>query len=223
MTGIMNDKPQLPRAIWVGLGLMLALLALAFLASVAKVGQLHMHPKLPVLGNVADFSLTNQDGRVTTLADLSNQVWVADLIFTRCPGPCPRMTAQMKSMQDKLAESPGVKLVTLTTDPEYDSAAVLRKYGTFYGADFNRWTFLTGPKTNIAQLAVSSLKLNLLPTDQGDRKDVADLFIHSTIFVLVDRHAHLRNIFETGGENVDWTNVVQPRLLHDIHELENEP
>ena len=76
---------------------------------------------LPVLGHVADFTLTNQDGQVTTLADLTNHVWVADIIFTRCAGPCPIMTAQMKSLQDALPPASRAKLVTLTTDPDYDT------------------------------------------------------------------------------------------------------
>ena len=54
---------------------------------------------LRVIGPVADFTLTNQDGQATSLADLTNHVWVADIIFTRCAGPCPRMTGQMRSLQ----------------------------------------------------------------------------------------------------------------------------
>ena len=48
-----------------------------------------------------------------------------------------------------------------------------------------------------------------------DQKNAADLFIHTTIFVVVDKHAQLRGIFETGGDGVDWTNVVQPKLARD--------
>ena len=45
---------------------------------------------LPVYGQIADFTLTNQNGAVLSLADLRGHVWVADIIFTRCAGPCPR-------------------------------------------------------------------------------------------------------------------------------------
>ncbi len=40
------------------------------------------------------------------------------------------------------------KLVTLTTDPDYDTPSILKRYGEHYGADFQRWTFLTGDKKN---------------------------------------------------------------------------
>jgi cytochrome oxidase Cu insertion factor (SCO1/SenC/PrrC family) len=65
--------------------------------------------------------------------------------------------------------------------------------------------------------------LSAVPVKLEDQKSVADLFIHTTIFVLVDKHAQLRASFETGGDGVDWTNSVQPQLLQAVRQLENEP
>jgi protein SCO1/2 len=175
-----------------------------------------------VLGSVADFTLTNQDGQPTTLAALTNHVWVADIIFTRCAGPCPRMTGQMQTVQTLLPAPSQARLVTLTTDPGYDSPAVLKKYGERFGADFGRWMFLTGSKSQIAGLAGDSLKLSAVPVKPEDRLDSADLFIHTTIFVLVDKRAELRGVFETGGDSVDWTNNVLPKLLKSVAQLEQE-
>ena len=103
--------------------------------------------------------------------------------------------------------------MTLTTDPDFDSPAVLKKYGEHFGADFSRWTFLTGTKAQIAALASDSLKLSAVPVKPADRQNDADLFIHTTIFVLVDKHAQLRGSFETGGEGVDWTNAVRTEIV----------
>jgi len=201
------------------MGLLLGLLALIYLFSVAELKQKF---SLPVLGQIADFTLTNQDGKVTTLTDLTNHVWVADIIFTRCAGPCPIMTGQMKKLQDALPQSSDAKLVTLTTDPDYDSPAVMKKYGERFGADFNRWIFLTGTKPEIAGLGGGSLKLSAVPIKPEDQKNAADLFIHSTIFVAIDKHAQLRGIFETEGDGIDWAGV-QPKILATIHQLEREP
>lgn len=213
---------QLPRTLWLGVTLLFGLLGLTYLLSLAEVSRVVKHTP-PVLGQISDFTLTNQDGKITTLADLTNHVWVADIIFTRCAGPCPRMTGQMKSLQDLLPQNSNAKLVTLTTDPDYDSPEVLKRYGERFNADFNHWTFLTGTKNEIAALASGSLKLSAVPVKLEDQKSVADLFIHTTIFVVVDKRAQLRGIFETGGEGVDWTNTVQPKLLATIRQLEREP
>jgi protein SCO1/2 len=212
-----------PRTLWVGVLLFFALFALAFLLWFLQAARNFGPAPLRVIGPVADFTLTNQDGQATSLAALTNHVWVADIIFTRCAGPCPRMTGQMRSLQGLLPKASQARLMTLTTDPEFDSPAVLKKYGERFGADFSRWTFLTGTKAQIAGLAGDSLKLSAVPVKPADRQNDADLFIHTTIFVLVDKHAQLRGIFETGGEGVDWTNTVQPRLLRAIRQLENEP
>jgi protein SCO1 len=218
---IMAETPQsLPRSLWIGIILLLGLLCLAAWLSVVDLW--HQQPPLPIDGQIADFTLTNEDGTVTTLADLTNHVWVADIIFTRCAGPCPRMTAQMKSIQDSLSANGNVRLVTLTTDPDYDSPKILKRYGEHFGADFSRWIFLTGTKTQIANLASGSLKLGSTPIASKDQKDAADLFIHTTIFVLIDKHARMRGIYETGGEDVDWTHSMRPALLGAIRRLESE-
>jgi protein SCO1/2 len=218
----MAETPQqLPRTLWLGTGLVFGLLGLAYLLSLTELDRAHKIA-LPALGPIADFTLTNQDGKITTLADLSNHVWVADIIFTRCAGPCPIMTGQMKMLQDALPQTSQAKLVTLTTDPDYDSPDVMKRYAGRFNADFNRWTFLTGTKSEIAALASGSLKLSAVPVKSGDQKNPADLFIHTTIFVVVDKHAQLRGIFETGGEGVDWTKV-QPRVIATVRQLEREP
>jgi protein SCO1/2 len=218
----MPEPKQFPRTVWLGISLAFGMLGLGYLVSLTEMTRAHKST-LPVIGQIADFTLTNQDGKITTLANLTNHVWVADIIFTRCAGPCPIMTGHMKSVQDALPQNSDAKLVTLTTDPDYDSPAVIKKYGNHFGADFNRWTFLTGTKSEIANLASGSLKLSAVPVKLEDQKSVADLFIHSTYFVVVDKHAQLRGVFETGGDGVDWTNDIQPKLLATVRQLEREP
>jgi cytochrome oxidase Cu insertion factor (SCO1/SenC/PrrC family) len=203
--------------------LFFAAFALAFALWLSQALRHPPEPPLHVIGPVADFTLTNQDGKLTTLADLTNRVWVADIVFTRCAGPCPRMTGQMRELQAALPADSPARLVTLTTDPEFDSPEVLKKYGTRFGADFNRWTFLTGTKMEIGLLAANSLKLSAQPVKPEEQKDAADLFIHTTIFVIVDKQARLRGFFETGGDDVDWTNSVLPKIVRTVRQLENEP
>jgi len=205
----------------VGSSLLFSLLGLTYLLAIVEINK-SRQINLPVLNPIADFTLTNQAGSVVSLADLTNHVWVADIIFTRCPGPCPRMSGQMKSLQDLIPATRNVRFVTLTTDPLFDTPSVLAKYATHYQADTNRWTFLTGAKREVAALAAGSLKLGSQPVPPAERKEEFDLFIHTTIFVMVDKHARLRGIFETGGDGVDWPSV-QTRLQLAAAQLEKEP
>ena len=200
------------------MGLLLAFLVLAWLLSLAEfAGSQNRLPR--VLGQVADFTLTNQNDQVTTLADLSNHVWVADIIFTRCAASCPIMSSQMKSLQSALPPSSPVRLVTLTCDPDYDTPAVLKKYGERYGADFRRWMFLTGTAKSLSDLATGGLKLGVTPVPPKERTAPTDFFVHSTIFVVVDRQARLRGIFQTEGQGTNWARI-KPQILAEVNQLE---
>lgn len=206
--------------LWIGFVLTAALLVLAlvsfFLSRSAGSGK-----PLPVYGQVADFTLTNQDSRAVSLADLQGHPWVADVIFTRCPGPCLKMSRQMRQLQQRLpAESP-VRLVTLTTDPGFDTPPVLKTYAGRFGADPARWWFLTGPKADILRVIVGSLKLTALEKKPGERQTPDDLFIHSTIFVLVDKHGQVRGVYDTVEEGVT-PEEVQANLLSGLRRLERE-
>ena len=206
--------------LWAGLMLVGLTLLLAFLLAEARL-QSSLGKPLPPLATVADFTLTNQNGQAVSLKDLRGHVWVADIIFTRCAGPCPRMTRQMKELQDALPPRSSAKLVTLTTDADFDTPAVLRAYAERFGADTNRWMFLTGDKKQIANLAIDSLKLTALEKKPEERTSPADLFVHSTIFVVVDKHGQLRAVVETTGENID-PRKAKTQLLAAVKRLERE-
>ena len=207
--------------VWSGLALVVLTVLAGLLLAALKHRQGPAAP-LPVYGQIADFALTNQNSSAVTLADLRGRVWVADIIFTRCAGPCPRMTRQMKELQDALAPESEAKLVTLTTDPDFDTPPVLKAYGERFGADPRRWLFLTGTKPELARLAIGSLKLTAVPKQPEERESPQDLFIHSTLFVIADKRGQLRGVFETVGEGID-PRVVQTQILAAVRRLEREP
>lgn len=200
---------------WLVWGLLLAVILLISAASVASRLTDRAKP-LPVISQVEDFTLTNQFGQPVTLEALRGKVWVADIIFTRCAGPCPRMTQQMRQLQKTLPAEPRLKFVTLTTDPEYDTPEVLLRYARQYGAETNRWLFLTGTKPEIAKLATAGLKLAALEKDPSERESEVDLFIHSTLFVVVDKRGRLRGAFETSEPDF------QPPILEAVRRLLRE-
>jgi cytochrome oxidase Cu insertion factor (SCO1/SenC/PrrC family) len=128
----------------------------------------------------------------------------------------------MKELQDTLPATSPARLVTLTTDADFDTAEVLGRYGERFGADFDRWTFLTGDKVGIANLAIDSLKLTAVEKKPEERTDPNDLFVHSTIFVVVDKRGNLRGSFESVSDFVPWTQVKQD-ILSAVRRLAEEP
>jgi cytochrome oxidase Cu insertion factor (SCO1/SenC/PrrC family) len=206
--------------LWAGLLLVIATIFLAYLLAQLRVRTFLGEP-LPVYGQVADFMLTNQAGHAVSLADLRGHAWVADIIFTRCAGPCLKMSRLMKELQDALPPSSNAKLISLTTDPDYDTPAILKAYGQRFGANPGRWLFLTGSKKEISALAINSLKLTTVEKQPQERESPVDLFVHSTIFVVVDPRGQLRGVFETTGEGID-AQQVKTRLQAALRRLERE-
>jgi protein SCO1/2 len=209
-------------SVWIGVALVAAMLGLGLVLMKLKFMGAAQSGPLPVISQVPVFTLTNQFGQPVTLENLKGRVWVADIIFTRCAGPCPAMTRRLRELQDALPVASKARLVTLTTDAEHDTPAVLAKYAEKFGADAQRWSFLTGDKVGVANLAIDGLKLTAIEKPAAERTDPADLFVHSTIFVVVDKQGRLRGSFQTQGDFVDWPTAKQ-QILAAIKQLENEP
>src|SRR5262245_28006493 len=95
--------------LWAGLMLLLATICLAFLLAHVRMRAFFGKP-LPNYGPIGGFVLTNQSGSAVSLADLKGHVWVADVIFTRCAGPCLKMSRQMKDLQDALPAASSARL-----------------------------------------------------------------------------------------------------------------
>ena len=117
------------------------------------------HPR-----QLVNFSLTNQDGHAVTRADLKGKFLVVSFLFTSCSLTCPIVSRQMTEIQQLTTNQPDVDLVSLTVDPEDDTVPVLAKYGEHYGADTNRWLFLTGDEATVEKLIGTSF----LSSDTND-------------------------------------------------------
>ncbi|MFZ9978411.1 MAG: SCO family protein [Opitutales bacterium] len=104
-----------------------------------------------------NMALWDQDGRLVMKKDLLGHSIALNFIFTSCrvARMCPASTACMKSLGDRLAKDPaaaGIRLVTITFDPETDSPGQLRAYADGYGIDHARHRFLTGDAGQIKDL-----------------------------------------------------------------------
>lgn len=141
------------------------------------------------LGELMDFSLTDQQGRTITLASLKGKVWVADFFFTSCQGACPIMTGQMAKLKRNLGAK-GLHLLSISVDPAVDTVEKLADYAKQFDAK-DEWLFVTGEKSKIIELSVKGFRLS---ADE-------DPTSHSQRLVLVDRNAHIRGYYHIEREN----------------------
>jgi len=164
--------------------------------------------------SLAQFELVECRGETVTLEDLRGRPAVLEFMFTTCAGPCPAMTANMSLLQAELAGT-DVRLVSISVDPDTDTPEVLRAYSDAYGADPERWWFLTGSEEQMAALA-ASVYLSVVPDDTPDAL-VGYQVAHSTKFVVVDAEGVVRGYYDgRSAEGVPGT-AARARYLAGEH------
>ena len=176
--------------------------------------------KLPVLNaGVQPFSFTDQNGKPFTEKNVEGKVYVTEYFFTTCKGICPIMNANMRRVYDTYKNEQEFMIVSHTCMPETDSVPLLKDYeikminsklvkntdgsykfeldsaGIFNNTPANsNWFFLTGNKTNLYKMARESY---LIDNNKPDSmQNIADQFIHTQFFALVDKYQRVRGIYD---------------------------
>lgn len=160
---------------------------------------------------IADFSLTNQNGKTITQNDYKDKIYVADFFFTTCQTICPIMTDHMVEIQEKIKNDDEVMLLSHTVTPEIDSVAQLKRYAKQKGVIDAKWNLVTGDKKQIYELARKSY-LAVKDNEFGGQFDM----IHTENFMLIDKNRQIRGFYDgTNAEDIE-------KLIDDIKILKQE-
>ena len=157
---------------------------------------------------IADFELTNQNGKSITQEDYADKIYVADFFFTTCPTICPIMTKNMAQIQGSILDDPDVLLLSHSVTPDIDSVAQLKKYALEKGVVDTKWNLVTGDKKQIYELARKSY-LAVKTDGDGGPYDM----IHTENFILVDKERRIRGFYDgTNSEEIE-------KLMNDLEIL----
>jgi protein SCO1/2 len=102
---------------------------------------------------VPQITLVREDNKSVSLPDEMNdgRPVILNFIYTTCTAVCPITSRTFAQLQDKLGEERNkVHMISITIDPEQDTAARLADYARKFGAE-PQWHFYTG--TSEASLA----------------------------------------------------------------------
>ena len=140
---------------------------------------------------IADFSLTNQNGKTVTQKDFKGKIYVADFFFTTCPNICIAMTDNLLKVQEKIKNNHNVMLLSHSVTPKIDSVTQLKKYAIEKGVIDKKWNLVTGDKKEIYELARKSY---LAVKEDGDGGPFD--MIHTENFILVDPDRRIRGFYD---------------------------
>lgn len=158
------------------------------------------------------FSLIERSGKSVQAADLADRVWIAAFIFTRCKASCPRISTTLKGIQDQLAMT-GVRLVSISVDPEHDTPAILSDYAKRFGADPDRWWFLTGQREAVYDLILHRFKVSVAASSEADQQKGAEAVAHSDRLALVGPGNRVIGLFDSNDAAALKSLVEKARTL----------
>lgn len=153
----------------------------------------------PELGALPAFSMTDQAGRGVSADSFRGKPWVAAFMFTRCPTVCPKITAQMKTLQAEAKRREiDVRFVSISVDPEHDTPEVLTKYAAQNGLDLSSWSLLTGDSESIKATAENGFKIGV----EGRADAAAEHYgiTHGSHLVLVDGDLKIRGYYRSSDD-----------------------
>lgn len=109
---------------------------------------------------VGEFDLIDRDGRPVDESLFDGEVTVLTFFFTSCNGPCPAIARVMNDIQGRTAGS-DLRLASISVDGGRDTPAVISSFAESYGADPERWRFLTGDPEAVRELVRESIGFEL--------------------------------------------------------------
>ena len=161
---------------------------------------------------IRPFQLTAHTGQPFTEKNIQGKICVADFFFTTCPGICPRMTTNMKVLQDTFLKDSQILLLSHSVTPDKDDVTRLQRFAQTHKVQENKWLLLTGDKSEIYDLG---RKFYFVEEDLGEKRDTS-VFLHTENFVLIDKQQRIRGIYN--GLSLP---TIQ-NLIEDIRTLEAE-
>jgi protein SCO1/2 len=141
-----------------------------------------------------DFILQDADGRIHRMTDFRGKVLVLNFIYTHCPDTCPLHAEKIAEIQKLINGTPmrsQVEFITITTDPQRDTGAVLRDYGATHGLDPANWLFLTAAPDqaeDATRRLAQTYGLEFTPTPDG-------MEMHGVVTHVIDQDGILRARF----------------------------
>ncbi len=169
--------------------------------------------KLEKIGPVPKFELINQDNVKISNQTYKGKVYVLEFFFSTCPSICPKMNQSMLQIEKTFFGNPNFGLVSISIDPEHDTAAVLKAHRELLGVKSSNWNFLTGDKAYIFDLSNKGFNLYA-----GQNNKAKGGFEHSGLFALIDKNGLIRCRKDDYGNPILYYDGLDKKGVRDIQQ-----
>ncbi|RNB81809.1 SCO family protein [Brevibacillus nitrificans] len=172
------------------------LLLLPVLVLVALVSSWFWGDSQQAKAALPSLTLETLDGKPYPLSASPGKTRLVELIYTRCPDVCPTTTFKMVQLQKRLTDAgvmgKNVEFLTITIDPQNDTADVLQRYADQLQIQTQGWTILRGDESTIQSVTRS---LGFVA-----RKSADGFISHTTSTYLVNANNEVIRTFGMGDD-----------------------
>jgi protein SCO1/2 len=165
------------------------------------------------IGSAPKFDLVNQDNLKVTNETYKGKVYVLEFFFATCPSICPKMNLSMLQIEKTFFGNPNFGIVSITIDPEHDTAKVLKEHRELLGVKSSNWNFLTGDKAYIFDLSNKGFNLYA-----GENNKAKGGFEHSGLFALIDKNGIIRCRKDKYGNPILYYDGLERTGVRDIQQ-----
>lgn len=168
-------------------------LLIAFFAFLSFLLPGFTKPKTVAITTVMPFSFTNQNGEAFTEKNIAGKVAAVNFFFTTCKTVCPKMNNNLMEVYQMYQSNPNFIILSHTSDPQRDSASVLKHYADSLHINTAKWVFLTGRKDSLYTAARHSYRI-----DDPDNyvQNIDDDFLHTQFIALVNKKGEVVKIYD---------------------------
>lgn len=157
------------------------------------------------------------DRSVSTTEFVGERETLLTFIFTRCPGPCPGLTAALAHVQVTAVQEGfegEVALMPTTFDPEHDDVDRIREFSELNGADptAENWLFLRPETPQEAREHINGtfgVGFEEVPAEEGahaghggdhgeslDSEEDETTFAHLNLIILANRDGYVERAYQ---------------------------
>ena len=177
--------------------------------------------QLPPLGKAGNGTVLDEQGRARPLNDFFGDKFVVlSFIYTNCNdvNGCPLATFVLGQLQQQLSRDSGladqVRMISLSFDPDFDTPAVMTKYGSQFNRNNHDWRFLTTASTGHLQPLLQGFNQSV-QKEYGESGEYRGVISHILRVFLLDKTSRVRNIYSVSFLHADT-------VINDIRTLAME-
>ncbi len=189
-----------------------------FILALAFAGPAYGQQTPPLFSSMGDgpiqsFTLKDQNGAAFSPEKLRGKVWLAHFFFTTCTEGCDKTVARMLAIQDAIRGKNDLALVSISVNPDIDTAELLAAYAADLKAEPGQWIFLTGSKNEVDDIVQ---KVFFQRSGFADSSAKGPKIEHYWNLLIIDREGNIVGY----ADGRDPTNV--PPLLERVKALASE-